>query len=167
MKKILVFIDKFIGAVLMYMLLSMVTTLLLSVFFRYVRNRPIFWIDEIIRYLLVWMTFLGMGHVIKNHKHIVVDFINVFIPPKAGKILDIFVDVIIFGFSLILIYYGFIVTVDQLVVRSAAFAWLRYGHLYAAIPIGCAVGLAYLVREFPLHIKALKSRDLNKSEVSE
>ena len=166
MRKVLTVIDKSICVILTVLLVFMVGVLLLSVFFRYVLNSPLFWIDEVVRYPFVWLTFLGMGHAVKKHKHIVVDFINVLISAKMVKVLDICVNCVIFGFSIVLIYYGIVVSADQLAVRSAIFSWLSYGYLYAAIPIGCIVGLAYLVREFLLNIKELKDPNLGKGEIS-
>jgi TRAP-type C4-dicarboxylate transport system permease small subunit len=40
------------------------------VLLRYVFLHPIFWADELARYLMVWMIFLGAGKVAGNEGHV-------------------------------------------------------------------------------------------------
>ena len=65
-----------------------------QVFTRYVLNDAAGWTEEIARYLLVAITFLGGAMGVRRNTHIQVDFVYRFLPPAAGRALSIFVDVV-------------------------------------------------------------------------
>jgi TRAP-type C4-dicarboxylate transport system permease small subunit len=153
MKQVLTVFDKILNAVLSYLVLMQAIVLILSVLWRYVFHAPFIWIDEVVRYLLVWVSFLGLGHVVRNHKHIAVNVIDSYIPPKAARFLNILRDIIIFIFLMIMIYFSSKVAFKQMVVRGESLAWLRFGYLYLAIAVGSVIGCGYLIREFKLYAK--------------
>src|SRR3989449_4576196 len=63
-----------------------------QVFTRYVLNDAAGWTEEIARYLLVAVTFLGGAMAVRRNTHIQVDFVYRFLPAAAGGALSIFVD---------------------------------------------------------------------------
>jgi TRAP-type C4-dicarboxylate transport system permease small subunit len=65
-----------------------------QVFTRYVLNDAAGWTEEIARYLLVAVTFLGGAMAVRRNTHIQVDFVYRFLPAAAGRALSIFVDVV-------------------------------------------------------------------------
>jgi len=65
-----------------------------QVFTRYVLNDAAGWTEEIARYLLVAVTFLGGAMAVRRDTHIQVDFVYRFLPRAAGRALSIFVDVV-------------------------------------------------------------------------
>ena len=48
--------------------------ILVAVFFRYVINHSLFWSDEVVRYLFVWFTLLGAALVLRDRRHIRVEY---------------------------------------------------------------------------------------------
>lgn len=56
-------LSRWVNTLLEYLLsgmgLAMALIVALQVFFRYVLNQSIFWSEEVARFLLVWLTFLG------------------------------------------------------------------------------------------------------------
>src|SRR2546425_5797143 len=64
-----------------------------QVFTRYALNDAAGWTEEIARYLLVAVTFLGGAMAVRRNTHIQVDFVYRFLPAAAGRALSIFVDV--------------------------------------------------------------------------
>lgn len=64
------------------------------------------WIEEFIRYLFVWIVFLGIGVVYKNKEHAQVEILHHYIPGKFKKSLVILVEVVSSGVFLFLILYG-------------------------------------------------------------
>src|SRR6266511_3367040 len=65
-----------------------------QVFTRYVLNDAAGWTEEIARYLLVAVTFLGGAMAVRRNTHIQVDFVYRFLPPAAGRIMATFVDAV-------------------------------------------------------------------------
>ncbi len=80
-------------------------TVFYQFFTRYVLNDSAAWTEEIARYLLIAVVFIGaaMG-VVKNH-HIQVDFFYRFMPRRVGRVLATLVDVmrvLFFGAAVVL-----------------------------------------------------------------
>jgi TRAP-type C4-dicarboxylate transport system permease small subunit len=73
-----------------------------QVFTRYVLNDAAGWTEEISRYLLIAITFLGGAMAVRRGTHIQVDFVYRFLPAKAGRALALAVDalrVAFFGYA--------------------------------------------------------------------
>jgi len=69
-----------------------------QVFTRYVLNDAAGWTEEIARYLLIAVTFLGCSMAVRKNAHIQVDFVYRFLPRRAGRAASIFVDAIRIAF---------------------------------------------------------------------
>jgi len=69
-----------------------------QVFTRYVMNDAAGWTEEISRYLLIAVTFLGGAMAVRRGTHIQVDFVYRFLPPTAGRALAVFVDAVQIAF---------------------------------------------------------------------
>jgi TRAP-type C4-dicarboxylate transport system permease small subunit len=163
MKRILKFFDAALRGILTCMVVAQAVILVLGVIWRYVLNNPIIWVDESIRYLLVWISFLGIGHVTKEHKHIAVTAIDSYLPAKIAKFLDILSDIIVLILLGIMIYFGVGVAAGQIKVRGETLAWFRFGYVYAAIPVGCFIGAVYLVRKLFLYTRGVHESEKEMS----
>jgi TRAP-type C4-dicarboxylate transport system permease small subunit len=64
-----------------------------QVFTRYVMNDPAGWTEEIARYFLVAIVFIGAAMSVRKNNHIQVDYFYRLIPKPAGRVLSIAVDV--------------------------------------------------------------------------
>jgi TRAP-type C4-dicarboxylate transport system permease small subunit len=70
----------------------------LQFFTRYVLNNSFAWTEEIAIYCLVAVVFLGSVMCVRLSRHIHVDFLYRKLPPKPGRVLATFVDVLRTGF---------------------------------------------------------------------
>jgi len=76
-------------------------------FSRYILNDSIAWTEEIARYLLVAVAFLGGSMAVRKNSHIRVEFGYRYFPPVLSKILSTFVDalrVVFFLYATFLTY---------------------------------------------------------------
>jgi TRAP-type C4-dicarboxylate transport system permease small subunit len=64
-----------------------------QVFTRYVMNDPAGWTEEIARYLLVAVVFIGASMSVRMNNHIQVDFLYRLLPRPLGRALATLVDV--------------------------------------------------------------------------
>ena len=74
-------------------------------FTRYVLNDSASWTEELARYLLICMVFVGISAAVRTSRHIHVDFLYRLIPRQAGRILATLVDVVktvFFAFATVL-----------------------------------------------------------------
>ena len=92
-------------AVMIFMIAISVITFV-QVVFRYVFNNSLFWSEEVGRYLLVWITFLGAAIGVNKGAHIGIDFIYSKIPDRYKVLFNFFINItgMIFGF--LMLYYG-------------------------------------------------------------
>ncbi len=70
----------------------------LQFFTRYALNNPIAWTEEIARYLLTCVGFLGGAMAMRRQSHIQVEFFYLYLPRRAARVLSPMVDLIRFVF---------------------------------------------------------------------
>jgi TRAP-type C4-dicarboxylate transport system permease small subunit len=116
----------------------------LQVFVRYVLQKPLFlWTEEIARFILVWMVFLGIGVGVKNDAHFAMDVLPPLLGKRWGALLRLFNDLCM-GLILILLvlaglrfsYFGLFQNSPNMEMMMA---WV-----FASIPIGGVLALVYL-----------------------
>ena len=73
-------------------------TVFYQFFTRYVLNNSAAWTEEIARYLLIVVTFVGAAMGVRKNTHIHVEFVYRWIPPKLARVMSTLVDVVRFAF---------------------------------------------------------------------
>ena len=84
-------IEAWIAFVLFWVL---AVTIFYQFFTRYVLNDSAAWTEEIARYLLIAMVFVGVSAMVRMERHIHVDFLYRLLPPRAGRALSTVVDAV-------------------------------------------------------------------------
>ncbi|MAP94067.1 MAG: hypothetical protein CMK07_03855 [Ponticaulis sp.] len=69
---------------------------------------PVFWVDEVAIYCMVWMAFLAAGSAVQSSEHVAVDILTKFLPEKVCSILDVVVTLILFAIGIALIICAWI-----------------------------------------------------------
>src|SRR5437763_710330 len=69
-------------------------TIFYQFFTRYVLNDSAAWTEEIARYLLIAMVFVGVSAMVRMQRHIHVDFLYRLLPAGAGRALSTLVDIV-------------------------------------------------------------------------
>ena len=77
-----------------------------QVFCRYVLNHSLFWSEELARYLLVWLTFLGASVAYYRNVHPGIDMIYARMPISIQKITAITVHLVSLTLFGIMIIFG-------------------------------------------------------------
>ena len=67
-------------------------------FTRYVLSNSAAWTEEIARYLLIAVTFVGGSMAVRRNSHIHVEFVYRYLPASVGRMLSTFVDLVRFAF---------------------------------------------------------------------
>ncbi|MDQ2080547.1 TRAP transporter small permease [Xanthobacteraceae bacterium Astr-EGSB] len=68
------FVDQIVRKFLIAVTAAMTLTIIVQVLFRYILKDPLIWTEELARYLMIWMAFVGASCVIKKWQNIYVDF---------------------------------------------------------------------------------------------
>ena len=128
----------------------------LQVLFRYLLRQPLFWSEELPRYLLIWMCFLAAALAQKHDAHINITLCLAPLSTRTRQVLKILTDVVILVFLWILIYSGGLVTSITAHHRSTALQ-LPMGLVYAALPVGAILMSLYLVLQIADNVRRLKA----------
>jgi TRAP-type C4-dicarboxylate transport system permease small subunit len=78
--------------------LSLCFVVFLQFFTRYVLNDSFGWTEEIARYLLIGVVFVGAAMCVRKHRHIHVNFIYRFLPQPVGFFIARLIDLVVIAF---------------------------------------------------------------------
>lgn len=98
---------KFSVLLLVLLFTIMVVAILLEVFAHNFLNHSFIWSGELAQYCFVWITFIGASAVYKHNEMIGFDTLLSKLPAKHKKSMTMFIQVIIIGFSIVFMYYGY------------------------------------------------------------
>ncbi len=128
---------------LILMLAAMSLMVFANVALRFLTDESILWVEEVSRYLMIWLTFLGAGLVLRYGGHIGIDTLQDSLPRHAAKVRAI-VFVLLLGFFIFMVWIG---------TRYAMLTWnqitpvmqIPVGIVYLAMPIGFALLIVHLL----------------------
>lgn len=81
-------------------------SVLIMVLGRYVFNKVPIWCDQLSLMSLVWMVILSITLSLYKENHMKVELIDKVLPPKAVAALKYFSNIVICGFSVLMVYHG-------------------------------------------------------------
>jgi TRAP-type C4-dicarboxylate transport system permease small subunit len=118
-----------------FLLALMVTVVFFGVFFRYALNSALVWYDEFASYLLVWLTFYGSVVASFRRRHVRLDLVLERLSPGAKRAMEFVSEVFVFGFQIVLFYYGALLTQKLGDESSVSLDWVRMTWVYSVLPI--------------------------------
>ncbi|MFV8829582.1 TRAP transporter small permease [Alkalihalobacterium sp. APHAB7] len=121
-----------------YLLIAIFIVLIVAVFcqvlFRFVINQPLAWTEELSRYSLVWVTFLGAAHAMATKSHIGMSALVDKSPLLLRRFFIIIAALVSLGFFFIMIQQGFNL-VGRSMTQLSAVLRIPMGYVYLVIPI--------------------------------
>jgi TRAP-type C4-dicarboxylate transport system permease small subunit len=139
-------------AALMGLLAGMAIIIFANVVLRYSTSQSIEWAEEVARYMMVWMTFLGAGPVLRYGGHIAVDNLQDALPPAMAKALRLLIALMLSGFFIFIIYAGW-TYVGRAQYQMTPTTQVSMAWVYGAMPVGGLLLLAHwllVVRDYVL-----------------
>lgn len=123
---------------LIALLAAMSAIVFANVALRYLTHQSIEWAEEVARHLMIWLTFLGAGPVLRYGGHIAVESLQDALPRRAAVALRVVIAALLLGFFVFMIWWGGLYMLRAKYQTTAAtqisFAWV-----YAAMPAGGAL----------------------------
>jgi TRAP-type C4-dicarboxylate transport system permease small subunit len=144
--------------VLIALSMGIALVVFLQVVFRYVLRQPLYWSEELPRYLLIWMSFLAAGLAQKSESHINITLCLSWLPRRTQRWIHLAANLVILAFLGILVHSGGLVVNITAHHRSTALQ-LPMGVVYAALPVGALLMMLYLVLQILQELQALRTRD--------
>ncbi|MDM8556131.1 TRAP transporter small permease [Desulfococcaceae bacterium HSG7] len=106
MERISLIINRWIEYMLFGLGFTMTLIVAVQVFFRYVLNHSLFWSEELARFILVWLTFLGASCAYYRKVNPGVDFLYTKLSPLFKKISAILTHLASMALFAVMIVYG-------------------------------------------------------------
>lgn len=106
----------------------------LQVLFRFVLNQPLAWTEEMARYLLVWLTFLGAsyGVIIKAHPTISIVYDRL---GNIGKKIIMILSLVLTLFFFYEIFMNSLEFIERSMYQKSPVLQVPMGAVYMAIPV--------------------------------
>lgn len=117
-----------------------------QVVFRYIFNNSLSWSEELIRFLFVWLTFLGGALAINNKTHIAVEFFIELLPDKYLKYIKIFNLILTTTFFASMVVIGGCWVYHSRGLQSSALGLPVNIVLYGALPLTSMLGVWYGIK---------------------
>lgn len=116
---------------------SLAFIVFLQFFTRYVLNDSLAWTEEIARYGLMWLVFIGGAVVTRKNSHIAVELLsNVMKPGTVRTVLLAGIDLIKLGFMGLLAYFS-VTIVERMHYQRMTVFDLPMSYVYAGVAVGC------------------------------
>lgn len=117
----------------------------LQVCLRYIFSHSFAWIEEVSRYLFVWIVFLGAAIAFDDDSHIKIDFIESKLPKKIKGIVQYFIVLINLLAMGLLFYSGALVALRNRKSMFYTIPDLSLLIMYIAVPLSCVLAIILIV----------------------
>lgn len=156
MGKIFVWLSKSMDALMAFCLALMVILVFGNVLLRYAFDTGITWSEEMSRFLLIWMTFLGAVGALKDNDHLGVDMLVKKLPLNGKRAVFVLSNVIVLYVLWIVLDGSWKLTLSSLASKAPA-TGLPYAYING-IGIVMSIGMGIIVL-FNIYL-ALFKRDM-------
>lgn len=114
-----------------------------NVLLRYLTSNSIEWAEEVARHLMIWLTFLGCGPVLRYGGHIAVENLQDSIPQGMAVALRVFIFILMAGFFVFMLWFG-IDYMNRTQYQTTPATQISFLWIYAALPVGAVLSLIHL-----------------------
>jgi len=108
------------------------------------------WAEELARYCMIWVIFLGIGVAACNGEHFCVEALELFCSKKVLKVIYVLNSVLVAAFSIFASYYGVTILQKQMASGQVtpSLQWPMW-IMYLSIPLGLILmALCYVWHTF-------------------
>jgi len=124
---------------------------------RYLFNAPSAVSEICARSLFVWLTMYGGAYVFGKRAHMNVEFVRSKLPPKIKTIVEMFSELVIAFFVVLIMIYGGFKQASNQMIQVEAILQIPMGYIYSAIPIAGLLILFYFFCNEAALYKKLKN----------
>ncbi|ARU06832.1 C4-dicarboxylate ABC transporter permease [Comamonas serinivorans] len=129
---------------LIVLLAAMACIVFANVVLRYTTGDSIVWAEEVARHMMIWVTFLGAGLVLRFGGHVAIDNLHRSVGARAARTVR---GLIVLGLALFFVVM--VVASSQYVYatrfQTTAATDISIAYIYAAMPVGFVLMLVHLL----------------------
>jgi len=126
---------RFIRAGTAVLLAIMFVVIILEVLFRYVLALPVFWTEELARYVMFYMVLIGSAAAAREDLHPALTFVTAGLGARFRRWWRLFIDVLVFFVLVVVFWQGCVMAMEERIGRTAALR-ISFFWVYMALPIG-------------------------------
>jgi TRAP-type transport system small permease protein len=120
------------------LMLAMAVLVFANVVLRYLFGSSLPWVEELTRYMMIWLAYLGAGLALRAGTHVAVEVVQDAAPDRIVTVMRGVIAALVLVFLAAVAWYGF--AYAQFAMRqSSAVLRLPLGLVYLGVPIGCTL----------------------------
>jgi len=140
------YLANFIKSFVFSAFILMVVVTFMQVVSRYVFGHSFFWAEELARYAMVWLTFLGAALAILEREHINIDFFIKQLPKALYPYANVLINLILVIFVAALMYYSLPIIQTSMKIHSTGLG-IPMGYVNLALPVSGVFMIVYLITD--------------------
>ena len=109
---------------------------------RYLTNESIPWAEEVARHLMIWLTFMGCGPVLRYGGHIAIENLQDALPAAGARALRWLIVLLMLGLFGFFMYFGW-EYMDRTQYQLTPATQISFAFIYAALPLGMALSVVH------------------------
>ncbi len=137
---------------LIVLLAAMSLIIFINVLGRYFIGQALPWAEEVARHMMIWLTFLGAGPVLRYGGHIAVENLQDSLPRAWAIALRALIALLLLAFFVFLVRWG-LLYVERTQYQTTAATQISFAYIYAAMPVGglfLILHFLFIVRDYVL-----------------
>ncbi|KEQ04194.1 TRAP transporter small permease [Pseudorhizobium pelagicum] len=140
------------------LMLVMTVLVFANVLLRYFFGVSLPWVEELTRYMMIWVAYLGAGLALRAGAHVAVEIVQDLLPVPLMRILRHVIATAILVFLAAVAWHGF--AYAQFTMRQTTPVLnVPLGLVYLGVPIGCLIAAIHLLLGFRHFIDRFSDHD--------
>jgi TRAP-type C4-dicarboxylate transport system permease small subunit len=135
------------AAVLITLVAVMTLIVFLQVIYRYVLVQPLYWSEELARYLFIWLSMLGATLALQKRGHFGLDFFYRILSDQKRHFLQILIHLLVGGVILVILIQG-VKLVQATALQKSPAMEISMAWAYACLPAGAGLMAIHLLAIF-------------------
>lgn len=161
-RKAMSWVEKIVMIFLMALLFSMFLISTTEVFRRYILGKSFVWADELCRYMLVYIAFLGGSLAFKKGNLVYFDLIQSRLSPTAKLLFNMMTNTVSLAFGVFLVIRGYQFAFSPVLLRQLSMGLkIPMATMYASVPIGFALLVLFSIDRYIEIIQHYQRREAN------
>ncbi|WP_119419109.1 TRAP transporter small permease [Desertibaculum subflavum] len=132
----------------------MTAAVFIQVVLRFLGRTGIDGLEEVPRYLFVWLIMIGAAAAMQRGEHTVLDFFINLLGPRSRALVIAFTTVVGIALFVYLIKLSFVLVPNAQLQTSAGLE-LPLGYVFAAIPVGAVLIILPMLRQLVAAVRSL------------
>jgi C4-dicarboxylate transporter, DctQ subunit len=152
-------------ALLAVCIISTTFVLFVNIVLRYLFDANTTWAEELIRYVMIWITFIGSSVCFGRGLHVGIDFFLEFVSKKWNIVIGFFVNIVSMILMVFMLYYG--MKLVQFGMNSGQITpslRIEIFWVYLCIPLGAALSLIHLAINMFEQVRKLQTDAIEENE---